>query len=71
MKNLYNILTVLFWISVIYGAYHWIQMASITPIQNDGASTFGFVLGTTLAACVIPALILLIRYFVGKNNSEE
>jgi hypothetical protein len=71
MKNLYNILTVLFWISVIYGAYHWIQMASITPIRNDAGSTMGFIFGNTLAAITIPGILFLIRYLVGKNNSEK
>ena len=70
MKIAYTILTILFWITVVVAALVFTQQF----LQQDGggniATTIGLLIGRIIGVSVLPALIFIIRYFVGKRLSK-
>jgi uncharacterized RDD family membrane protein YckC len=67
MKTAYNVFTVLLWIAIIYAAFNFVLSLSNFGIPNDGAMATGSVIGALLASLIIPGIIWLIRYFIGKE----
>ncbi len=71
MRQLYNVLTVLFWITVIIACLMLVRAFSNAPNfsqSNNSGLTIGYAFGSILGAGIVPAIIWVIRYFVGKGN---
>lgn len=64
MKNLYQILTVLFWIVLVVLAFILIGNLSHLP---SAYVSIGSVLGLTIGTMFPILIIWIIRYFVGKQ----
>ena len=70
MKTSYLILTILFWIAVLFAAWV-IVMKSSHKMPSSASYVAGHFIGTVLVAAVIPVIIFLIRYFVGKELKKR
>jgi hypothetical protein len=62
MKGAYNVLTVVFWIALILSAI--VFFINMSRLDHVG---LGHVLGALFAAAIIPGILWIIRYFIGKN----
>ena len=77
MKLTYQILTVLFWISVaFFGIMFFINMGISLEVQGQARDQSAYLyvaafLGVFIANAIIPGIIWVIRYFVGKNLNNE
>jgi len=77
MKLLYQILTVLFWISVVFfGFVFFINMGISLQAQgqarDQSASLYvAAFLGVFIANAIVPGIIWTIRHFVKKNLDNE
>ena len=73
MKTLYVILTILFWMTLLLGAITFVRTMGQQDLSTHGSSTAqtvadsGTVIGAAMGAALLPGLIYLIRYFVGKE----
>lgn len=67
MKATYQLLTVIFWLAIVYAAFILIQMLSNTNMPNNGAAVSGQIIGSILGVAVLPTLIYIIRHYVGKK----
>lgn len=67
MKTFYTILTVLFWLAVAFAAFNFVIFMGNSSMPNDGAMAAGHVIGALLGTAVIPFVVWIIRYFVGKE----
>ena len=66
MKLAYQIVTVLFWIAVAVNALLFVNIMNNTP-----EISLPVVLGALTAAASIPAILWVIRYFLGKELKKR
>ena len=77
MKLFYQILTVLFWISVVFfGFMFFVNMGITLEVQGQARNQSAYLyiaafLGVFVGNAIIPAIIWVIRYFVKKNMNNE
>lgn len=67
MKATYQILTVIFWLAIVYAAFILIQMLSHNKLPNNGAAASGRIIGSSLGVAVLPTLIYIIRSSFGAG----
>jgi len=71
MKVTYQILTVLFWITVVYAIFVLIRTLSNNNLsESNGPSGAGLIIGSIIGVAVLPTIIFVIRHFVGKNLNK-
>ena len=78
MKLLYQILTVLFWISVVFfGLMFFLNMGmslqaqSNSTLNQSGSNYLAAFIGVFIANATIPGIIWVIRHFVKKSLNNE
>lgn len=64
MKTVHQILTVVFFVALVFGLFVMVKSLGQYP---PGTVNFGVILGSVVAASIIPGIIWIIRYFVGKE----
>lgn len=67
MKGAHQVLTVLFFLALAFGLFVMVRSLGRYP---EGTVGFGVVLGSLVAASIIPGIIWIIRYFVGKEMKK-
>lgn len=67
MKIVYQVLTVLFWLTVLYAAIILVRMLTHNSLPSGGAAASGQIIGSILGVAVLPSIVYLIRHLVGKN----
>lgn len=67
----YKVLTVLFWASLVIGLLPTISVFSSMPSNAGSFASIAIIFGNLLAYATIPAIIWVIRYFVGKQSRNK
>jgi hypothetical protein len=70
MKALYQILSVLFWITVVYAIVVFIKTISNNNLSESGPAAGGFILGSIVGVAILPTVIFVAKHFVGKNLNK-
>lgn len=69
MKTLYEMLTVVLWIKVVFGAIMLRRVFSYNSLPGS-VQAERYVRGSFTAAALLPALIYLICFFIGKIRDK-
>ncbi len=71
MKTLCTFLTVLFWVTVLLALLSLANNLRHAPAPGGDPRAAGYLVGLVLGAAVIPGVVYLIRYFVGKEMRKR
>ena len=65
MKVTYQIFTVILWITIVFAGFIFFMQISIIN-YNSLPEVIGFILGLS----VVPGVVWIIRYFIGKELNK-
>lgn len=72
MKTTYQILTVLFWITVIFAIFVLIRTLGNNNLpDSSGPAAAGTIVGSIIGAAILPTIVYVAKYFVGKNLKKQ
>lgn len=72
MKATYQILTVVFWITVVYAIFVLIRTLSNNNLSDsNGPAAAGTIVGSIISVAILPTLVYVAKYLVGKSLKKR